>query len=164
MSLKNKINQRLKESSDWILNDPKSMAILLLMGSGIGFLCFTTFTLVFFLSKNWLFFIIFGLFAYMSLKKFVQICRMVKLLGLKDALGGFTANQFVWKKDKYGGKEDGNNGTDTSNEARDRNNAKGNKEIGDKIRGDKENIESTNPWDSLSIRIDKSNRKETRNK
>ncbi|KKK50928.1 hypothetical protein LCGC14_3120120 [marine sediment metagenome] len=36
---------------------------------------------------------------------------MVKRTSLKDALGGFTSNEFVWKKDKdgnklYGGVED----------------------------------------------------------
>ena len=55
---------------------------------------------------------LFGLFSLMALRQFIKMIKMVKRLGIKNALGGITANEFVWKKDKdgkklYGGVEDG---------------------------------------------------------
>ncbi len=112
MSLKTKINERLQDSSTWILNTPESLVILLLMGTGIGGLAFGSFSIAMGFSKHWFFMVFFGVFSFMSIKKFISIFKMVKRTSLKDALGGFTANEFVWKKDKdgnklYGGVEDG---------------------------------------------------------
>ena len=107
MSLKNKIGQRFRDSSNWILNDPKSLVILMLMGAGIAFLLFGVFSTAFGFSKNWFLMGLFGLFSLISLKQFIKIVKMVKKAGLKNALGGITANEFVWHKNKYGGVEDG---------------------------------------------------------
>lgn len=114
MKLKNKISQKLQDSSYWILNSPESFTLLMLMGTGIGSLVFTSSALLFILSKNWLFAIIFAVFSYASIKKFIQIYKSYKRLGLKEAMGGFTANEFVWKRDKQwkkiGGNKNGNSG------------------------------------------------------
>ena len=112
MNLKTKINNRLQDSSNWILNTPESLVILLLMGTGIGGLAFGSFSIAMGFSKHWFFMILFGVFSFLSSKKFINIIKMIKKFGFKDALGGFTANEFVWKKDKdgnklYGGVEDG---------------------------------------------------------
>ena len=122
MNLKTKINNRLQDSSNWILNTPESMTILLLMGSGIGGLAFGSFSIAMGFTKHWFLMVLFGVFSFASSKKFISIYKMVKRTSLKDALGGFTSNEFVWKKDKdgnklYGGVEDeyerNSEGTDT---------------------------------------------------
>lgn len=102
MSLKNKINKRLTESSTWILNSPESLVILMLMGSGIAFLFFGVFSVALGFAKIWFLVVLFGIFSLLALKKFINVMKMVKQLGLKNALGGFSANEFVWHK---GGKE-----------------------------------------------------------
>ncbi len=137
MNLKNKINNRLQDSSNWILNTPESLVILLLMGTGIGGLAFGSFSIAMGFSKHWFFMVLFGVFSFFSSKKFISIFKMVKKTSLKDALGGFTANEFVWKKDKdgnklYGGVEDGSGYE--GNEVCSKSDAKKNKRIREEIR------------------------------
>ena len=138
MNLKNKINQRLTESSQWILNTPESLVILLLMGTGIGGLAFGSFSIAMGFSRHWFFMILFGVFSFFSSKKFISILKMVKKLGLKNALCGFTANEFVWKKDKggnklYGGVEDGGISGYEDNEMGSERDAEKNKRIREEI-------------------------------
>ena len=138
MSLKTKINERLQDSSTWILNTPESLVILLLMGTGIGGLAFGSFSLAMGFSKHWFFMVFFGVFSFMSIKKFISIFKMVKRTSLKDALGGFTAREFVWKKDKdgnklYGGVEDGGISGYEGNEMGSNRNAEKNKRIREEI-------------------------------
>ena len=65
--------------------------------------------------------------------------KMVKQLGLKNALGGFTANEFIWHKDKYGNKiidggvEDGVNRYE-DDEGSDKHDEEGNGKIGQEVR------------------------------
>ena len=139
MNLKNKINQRLQDSSNWILNTPESMTILLLMGSGIGGLAFGSFSIAMGFTKHWFLMVLFGVFSFASSKKFISIYKMVKRTSLKDALGGFTANEFVWKKDKdgnklYGGVDDGSIGSNEGDESRNEQDADGNGKIGKEVR------------------------------
>ncbi len=169
MSLKTKINQRLTDSSTWILSKPDSLVILMIMGSGIAFLFFGVFAAATGYSKNWFLMILFSVFSLLSLKQFITVMKMVKKMGLKNALGGITANEFVWHKNKegnklYGGIKNERNGTEQDIKEGNECNADGDKEGGGKVRGSKKNTESTNPWDNLSVRIDENNRKETRNK
>ncbi len=138
MKIFKKIDNRLKESSDWMLHSAESLTILLLMGGGIGFLAFGTFALVFFLSKNWFFFVLFGFFSYFSLRKFLSIYKMVKISGLKGALGGMTSADFMWSRDKnlnkIGGIENGSNGSIKADEVCDEPNDEGNGKIGKEVR------------------------------
>ncbi len=136
MSLKTKIDNRLKDSSNWILNTPESLVILLLMGTGIGGLAFGSFSIAMGFSKHWFFMVLFGVFSFFSSKKFISIFKMVKRTSLKDALGGFTSSQFVWHRDKHwnkiGGVEDGNRYE--SNESSNEQNADRNGKIGKEVR------------------------------
>ncbi len=127
----------MQDSSNWILNTPESLVILMLMGTGMGGLAFGSLSIAMGFSKHWFFMILFGVFSFFSSKKFISIVKMVKELGLKNALGGFTANEFVWKKDKkgnklYGGVEDGSNGQ-SDNEVCSQSDAKENKRIREEI-------------------------------
>ena len=132
------IKTRMQDSSNWILNTPESLVILLLMGTGIGGLAFGSFSLAMGLSRHWFFMILFGVFSFFSSKKFITILKTVKKTNLKDALGGFTANEFVWHKDEkgnklYGGVEDGNVGY-KGNEGSNEQDANGNGKIGKEVR------------------------------
>jgi len=132
MSIKTKINNRLQDSSNWILNTPESLVILMLMGTGMAFLLFGVFSIAFGFNKNWFLMGLFGVFSLLSLKQFINIFKMVKKLGIKNALGGITAGEFVWKRDKNwkkidGGNKDGN-GLE-SNEVCSKPNAEENKRI-----------------------------------
>ena len=104
----------MQDSSNWILNSPESLVILMLMGTGMATIFFGLLATVMGMNKNWFFMVLFGVFSFFSLKQFINIFKMVKKLGLKNALGGFTANEFVWKRDKKGNKIDGGveNGND----------------------------------------------------
>ena len=109
------IKTRMEGSRDWIMNDPKSLVILMLMGTGMAFLFFATFSAALSFNQGWFLMVLFGVFSLLSLKQFIKIFKTVKQVGMKDALGGITANSFVWHKDKdgkklYGGVEDGNDG------------------------------------------------------
>ena len=139
MSIKTKINQRLTESSTWILNSPDSLVILMLMGTGIAFLFFGVFSAALGFNKSWFLTILFGIFSLLSLKQFIKIFRLVKRLGLKNALGGITSAQFVWHRDDDwkkidGGIEDGINGSNETDEGNDGYNEKGNGKIGKEVR------------------------------
>ena len=101
------IDNRLKASSNWILNTPESLTILMLMGTGIASLAFTSLSIASFLNDRAFFGILFAFFVWGSGSQFIKIFKLTKQFGLKNALGGFTANEFVWKKNKYGGKLDG---------------------------------------------------------
>ena len=105
MKIKDKIDKRLNESSTWILDSPQSLSILMIMGTGMAFLFFGVFSAAFGFRTNWFLMGLFGIFSLLSLKQFIKILTMVKQLGLKNALGGICAREFVWKK---GGEEDGN--------------------------------------------------------
>ena len=157
MSIKTKINQRLTESSQWILNSPESLVILMLMGTGIAFLFFGVFSIALGFNKNWFLLILFGIFSLLSLKQFIKIMKMVKQLGLKNALGGFTANEFIWHKDKYGNKiidggvEDGNNRTKQTDEVCDEQN-EGSNGIGKEGDGaDNSESERANAWSRIML-------------
>jgi len=131
MSIKTKINQRLTESSTWILNSPDSLVILMLMGTGIAFLFFGVFSAALGFNGAWFLTVLFGVFSLMALKQFIKIFRLVRKLGLKNALGGISANEFVWHK---GGIENGINGSNETDEGSDGYNEKGNGKIGKEVR------------------------------
>ncbi len=165
MSLKTKINNRLQDSSNWILNTPESLVILLLMGTGIGGLAFGSFSIAMGFSKHWFFMILFGVFSFFSSKKFIDIFKMVKRTSLKDALGGFTANEFVWKKDKegnklYGGVEDGH---ERNSEGADTRSSRSDKEDEGGQRQDNRQSKSTNIRFGEYIQSNVSDSKETTN-
>ncbi len=104
MSLKNKLNPQNMGANEWIMNSPEALVVLMLMGSGIGFLFFGVFSTALGFARNWFLLVLFGVFSLLSLKQFINICKMVKKFGLKDARGGFTCSGYIWKKDKYGNK------------------------------------------------------------
>ena len=130
MKLKQKINQRFKNSADWILNDPKSLTILLLMGTIIGSLFFTTFALMFGINKMWFLSIFFGVMAYASGRQGIKMIKLVKKFGLTKALSGITANEFVWRKN--GGVKSGNSGYE-NNESSNNTDEEGDGKIGKEI-------------------------------
>ena len=137
MNLKTKINQRFQDSSNWILNKPESLSILMLMGTGIAALFFGVFSAAMGFNKMWFLMVLFGVFSLISLKQFIKIFKMVKKMGLENALGRISANEFVWKKDKdgnklYGGVEDGDGGY-KGDEGCDEQDADGNGEIGKEV-------------------------------
>jgi len=78
------------------------------MGTGLSFLFFGVFAVALGFIGNWFLVVLFGIFSLLGLKKFISIFKMVRKMGLKNALGGISANEFVWHK---GGKKDGNNGS-----------------------------------------------------
>ena len=133
MSIKTKIDNRLKESSNWILNKPESLVILMLMGTGIATLFFGVFSAAMGFNKGWFLMVLFGIFSLLSLKQFIKIYGMVKRMGIKNALGGITANEFIWHKNKYGVKQDGNVGYE-SNEGSNEQDADRNCKIGKEVR------------------------------
>lgn len=155
------LNKRLEDSSSWILDSKKSLVILMLMATSIGSLFFLVLALAMLFGKVWFFALLFAFFCYGSLNKFLGIVKMVKSVGIQDALGGITAREFVWHQ---GGKEDGRNRTEQDIKASSKCNAEGNKKGRGQVRGCEEDTEPANPWDSLSIRIDEDNRKEAGNK
>jgi len=162
MSIFKKINNRLQDSSNWILNTPESLVILMLMGTGIGGLAFGSFSIAMGFSKHWFFMILFGVFSFSSSKKFIDIFKMVRKLGLKNALGGFTSANFVWHRDKNfkkidGGVEDGNNRTKQTDEVCDEQN-EGSDGIGKKGNGaDNSEPERTNAWSRIMLERSGSN-------
>ena len=131
MSIKTKINQRLTESSTWILNSPDSLVILMLMGTGIAFLFFGVFSAALGFNGAWFLTVLFGVFSLLALKQFIKIFRLVKRLGLKNALGGISANEFVWHK---GGIEDGINGSNETDEVCNEQNEQRDGKIGKEVR------------------------------
>ena len=128
-----KINQRIGESSDWILNSKESLVILTIMASSIGGLFFAVFAYIFVMNKNWFLVALFGIMSFSSFKMLYKISKMVKKVGVQQALGGITANEFVWKKNKYGGATDGNSGHE-GDEVCDEQDADGNRKIGKEVR------------------------------
>ncbi len=133
MKLKNRINQRLGESSTWILNSPESLVILMLMATSMATIFFALLATVMGINANWFLMGLFALFSLLSLKPFIKMFKIVRKAGLKDALSGITANEFVWHKNKYGGVLDGGNGFE-SNESRNEQDADGNGKIGKEVR------------------------------
>ena len=132
------IKTRMQDSSNWILNSPESLVILMLMGTGIATLFFGVFSTALGFNKNWLFMVLFGIFSLASLKQFIKIFKMTKKLGLKNALGGITAGEFIWSRDKNwkkisGGVEDGNSGYE-NDEGSNEQDADGNCKIGKEVR------------------------------
>ena len=162
MTVRNKINQRLIESSQWILNKPESLVILMLMGTGMGFLFFGVFSAAFGFRRNWFFMGLFGLFSLLSLKQFVKLFKMVRKTSLKDALGGFTSSQFVWHRDKHWNKIGGNEngkcvGTKQTDEVCNEQDGGGN-EIGKEGNGaDNSESERTNAWSRIMLERSGSN-------
>jgi len=109
------IKTRMQDSSNWILNSPESLVILLLMGTGMAGILFFFLTIAMFFNEYWILVVLFAFFSYGSLRQFIKLIKMVKLHGMKEALSGITANEFVWHKNKdgnkiYGGVEDGSSG------------------------------------------------------
>jgi len=131
MSIKTKINKKLTESSNWILNSPDSLVILMLMGTGIAFLLFGVFSAALGFNGAWFLTVLFGVFSLLALKQFIKIFRLVKRLGLKNALGGISANEFVWHK---GGIEDGINGSNETDEVCNEQNEQRDGKIGKEVR------------------------------
>ncbi len=155
MSLKNKINQRLTDSSNWILDSPKSLVILMIMATSMSFIFFGLLSYVMGINENWFLVVLFGIFSLLSLKQCIKISRMVKKVGLKDALGGICAREFVWHKDKFGkkigGVEDENKRTKQTDEVCDKQNA-GCNEVGKKGNGtDNSESERTNAWSRIML-------------
>lgn len=166
MNIKTKINNKLQDSSNWILNSPESLVILMLMGTGIAFLFFGVLAVVFLNNRNWFLLVLFGVFSLLSLKQFIKVFRMVRKTSLKEALGGITANEFVWKKDKYGNKlyggvEDGNGKDDSK-----RYGSSSNKKYKENAGGQRENNKQPERTDirfSECIQLNDGNSKETTN-
>ena len=131
MKLKTKINQRMQDSSHWILNSPESLVILMFMGSGIATLFFGVFSFAMGYNKYWFLMVLFGVFSLLSVKGFVKIFKMYKNAGFKNALGGITANEFVWHK---GGNKDGNKGSIEADEVCNEQDDSGNGKIGKEVR------------------------------
>jgi hypothetical protein len=94
----------MNASSNWIMNKPESLTILMLMGTGIASLAFTTFSISMAFRGIWFLAVLFAFFVWGSTKQFIKIYKLTKSIGLKNALGGFTAREFVWKRNKLGGK------------------------------------------------------------
>ena len=129
------IGSRFRSSTNWIMNTPESLVILLLMGTGIASLFFTTLFVSMLIAQEWFFAVLFAFFGYGSIMQFIKIYRMVKQFGLKEAMGGFTANEFVWHKNKYGRKiEDGNYGTEQTVKSCNGSNEETNGRIGEEVR------------------------------
>jgi len=93
---------RMADSSYWIMNSPEALTILLLMGSGFAGLFFGVFALAFGLNQHWFLMTLFSFFGLMSVMQFKKLIIIVRRGSLKTALGGMTANEFVWHKNKYG--------------------------------------------------------------
>lgn len=126
--------ERMADSNYWIMNKPEALTILLLMGSGMGGLMFGIFALALGLNHNWFLMCLFMFFGLMSVFQFKKLIIIVRRTSLKEALGGMTANEFVWHKDKTGRKiEDGNNGC-TCDESCDQQDDSGNGAIGKEVR------------------------------
>ena len=125
MSIKN----RFDDSSNWILNEPESLVILILMGTGMSSIFFGLLAYVFGMGASWILMVLFALFSLASIKYFIKLIKMVKKFGIKQALSGITANEFVWHKNKYGGIEDGSNGSIEADEVGSGGDAKKNKRI-----------------------------------
>lgn len=164
------IKTRFQDSQNWVMHNPESLVILLIMGTGIGTLCFSAFALALGLNKQWFLMVLFALFAYGALKQFINIVKMVKATSLRDALSGITAAEFVWRRDKNfkkikdGGVLDGEYcGTEQDITKGNEYNAEGNKKSREQVRGCKEDTQPADPWDSFAVRINESNSKETGN-
>ena len=131
------IKTRMQDSSNWILNTPESLVILMLMGTGMAFLFFGVFSIALGFTENWILMVLLGVFSLVSLNQFIKIIRMVKKTNLKEALGGITAGEFVWKRDKNwkkidGGVEDGSGheGNEVCNQRDEKKNPRIREEIG----------------------------------
>ena len=139
MSIKSRIDNRLRDSSDWILHSPESLVILMFMGTGMGFLFFGSLAATMGFMENWFLLVLFGIFSLLALKQFVSICTSIKRLGWKSALGEVTAGEFVWSRDKKwkkiddGGVLDGDSGYE-NDEGSHKYYEKGNGKIGGEVR------------------------------
>lgn len=151
MKLKDRINRRLTDSSDWILNSPEALVTLMLMGTGLGSIIFTGLAIGFLIARAYFPAILFGFFSYGAIHKLVSIIKSIKTLGYKDAFGGFTAMEFVWKKDKHGRRLDENGlngcGTEESNEGE----PGTDKTAGRGLRSDNKEPERTNTWTNFML-------------
>jgi len=94
---------RMADSSYWIMNSPEALTILLLMGSGFAGLFFGVFALAFGLNQHWFLMTLFSFFGLMSVMQFKKLIIIVRRGSLKTALGGMTANEFVWHKNNMEG-------------------------------------------------------------
>lgn len=133
MSLKTKLNPNNLSSNDWILDSPSSLVILMIMGAGMAFVFFGLLSAALGMAKNWLLMVLFGVFSLLSLKQFITIYKMVRKVSINEALGGITAREFVWHKNKDGGVKDGVSGY-TSNESSHKSNDERNGKIGKEVR------------------------------
>lgn len=168
MSLKQKFMKRTRDSNHWIMYHPESLVILMLMGSGIAVLAFGSFALMFGMMQYWFLMGLFAVMSLLSLKQFITTARMIKKLGLKDALGGFTAAEFIWKRDKkwkkidygYGGKNGNGKGDGKVSCSA---GCESDKEDAGEQRQDSGEPERANPWSSVMlerINSDKGNSKD----
>ena len=123
----------MQDSSNWILNSPESLVILMSMATGMAFLFFGSFATVMFFGKNWFLMVLFGIFSLLSLKQFIKLIKTIRKLGLKNALGNITAREFVWHKNKYGGVADGSNGSVEEDEVGSKSDAVKNKRIREEV-------------------------------
>ena len=162
MNLKNKLNPQNMRANEWIMNSPEALVVLILMGSGIGFLFFGVFSTALGFARNWFLLVLFGVFSLLSLKQFINICKMVKKFGLKDARGGFTCSGYIWKRDKNwkkidGGLENGYDRTEQTDEVCNEQDGRSN-EIGKEGDGaDNSESERTNAWSRIMLERSGSN-------
>jgi len=162
MKLKSRINKRLNESSNWILNSPESLTLLMLMGTGLASLFFSVFTIAMFFYKKYIFVALFGFFVFGSVKQFIKLFKSYKKVGLKNALGGFTAREFVWHRNKNGGKLNGISGY-TSDEVGSRGDEEENGRFGKEIRHIYQQPERLSKNVGNRVRTSNSSSKKSRN-
>ena len=165
MSIKTKINKKLTESSTWILNSPDSLVILMLMGTGIAFLFFGVFSAALGFNGAWFLTVLFGVFSLMALKQFIKIFRLVRKMGLKNALGGITSAQFVWHRDDDWKKIDGGieNGYEKDSKGDNPKCGRSDKEDAGGQQQDNRQSERTNIRFGECIQLNDGDSKETRN-
>ena len=157
LGIKTKINERLTNSSQWILNNPESLSILMIMATSMASVFFGLLAAAMGFNKQWFLMALFAFFSIMAIKSFINIFKLVKKAGLKNALGGITSSEFVWHKDKdgnklYGGVEDGKyNGTEQTDEIYNEQDV-GCNEVGKEGNGtDNSKPERTNAWSSIML-------------
>jgi len=99
-----KFSERMDNASSWILDAPESLVILLLMAASVGVLMSISIVVVMGMYHNWIVMALFVLMGVGAIKSLIKISKLVKNFGLKNALSGITAREFVWIRRK----EDGN--------------------------------------------------------
>lgn len=156
-----KFKQRLENSSDWILNSKEAMVILFLMATIIGSTFFSLICLSMLLAKEYFFAALFAFFAYGSISKLIGIIKSMKLVGFKDALGGWTANNMVWHKDKYGRRTDKDGHDGCSSEECNEGKSETDGTSGEGLRSNNRESERTNTWTNFVLQRSDSVMQET---